>query len=262
MVERIRSKIVEIERKKNIRVINSCVSGSRSFNLHNENSDIDLRLIYVDHPDWYFKLNKDNDCFEERDGDLDIVGFNMHKSIKSIIDSNAAFHEWVKSPLVIERSITPMAGIEHFCKKFYNPLRVYHYYDKVGKTTIRELQGERAKYGEDSLTPEMIKLITLYVRCTLSKTLCNSFSSIPLNFSALVHDAKVPVSLKGLICGYMDFIDTYNGTGSIEDVNVMLGSLMMFNTGIDERNIQASEFVDPSEIFKFHRDLVIRRCGV
>lgn len=56
MRTRIMNLLREFEQKYEIRILLAVTSGSRSFGYASEESDWDVRFIYVHKPQWYFSI--------------------------------------------------------------------------------------------------------------------------------------------------------------------------------------------------------------
>ena len=61
MTEIIKGKLLEIERKENIKILLAVESGSRAWGFPSPDSDYDVRFIYVRPKEEYLKLNRTRD---------------------------------------------------------------------------------------------------------------------------------------------------------------------------------------------------------
>ncbi len=83
--------LLRIQREQNFRIVYACESGSRAWGFPSEDSDYDVRFIYVNPPDWYLSVNLENqpDVFELPITDsLDISGWDLRKALKLLYKSN------------------------------------------------------------------------------------------------------------------------------------------------------------------------------
>src|SRR5512134_2562557 len=92
--------LAEIERNHGVRVLYACESGSRAWGFASPDSDYDVRFIYVNDLDWYLSVEDHRDVIEIMDGDLDLSGWDLRKSLKLLRKSNPALIEWLSSPIV------------------------------------------------------------------------------------------------------------------------------------------------------------------
>jgi hypothetical protein len=81
--------LTEIERKKNIKILYACETGSRAWGFPSPDSDFDIRFMYMHERDWYLSLNVKKDTIEIMDGDLDVTGWDLKKSLTLLKKSNA-----------------------------------------------------------------------------------------------------------------------------------------------------------------------------
>ncbi|MCI5056122.1 MAG: nucleotidyltransferase domain-containing protein, partial [Flavobacteriales bacterium] len=92
MKERIQEEINLLAKAREIKVILACETGSRVWGFASPDSDYDVRMIYVKPLDWYLKLNEGKDTLEVMldDGELDITGWELRKTLRLLKKSNAA----------------------------------------------------------------------------------------------------------------------------------------------------------------------------
>ena len=75
MRERIKETLEQIEKTHRVKVLYECESGSRGWGFAYQDSDYDVRFIYVHQPDWYLALDKKRDVIEKPiDDELDVAG--------------------------------------------------------------------------------------------------------------------------------------------------------------------------------------------
>ena len=60
----IKSKLTDIERKENFKIIYACESGSRAWGFNSPDSDYDVRFIYLRNTIDYLKINPLKDTYE------------------------------------------------------------------------------------------------------------------------------------------------------------------------------------------------------
>ena len=100
MKSRIQHELNEIEKNYNIKIIYACESGSRAWGFASSDSDYDVRFIYTHPKDWYLTIAEKRDVIENPlDGDLDINGWDIRKSLILLRKSNSPLLEWISSPI-------------------------------------------------------------------------------------------------------------------------------------------------------------------
>lgn len=104
----------KIEEIENVRIIMAVESGSRAWGFASEESDYDVRFIYVRKPKDYLKLNEIRDVIEWKlDDTLDINGWDIKKVLQLLHKSNPTVFEWFSS------SIIYLATDEYYVLKNY-----------------------------------------------------------------------------------------------------------------------------------------------
>jgi predicted nucleotidyltransferase len=124
----IRQKLAEVEQRESVRILHAVESGSRAWGFASQDSDYDVRFIYLREPAFYLRLGKTRDVIEwQLDETLDINGWDLQKMLRLLHNSNPTLFEWANSPIVYhttpEWEPISRALPEHFLPK----PGVYHY---------------------------------------------------------------------------------------------------------------------------------------
>ncbi len=132
----------QVERENDVRVLLAVESGSRAWGFHSAESDWDVRFVYVHRLDWYLKVNEGRDVIEHMyDDDVDLVGWELRKTLRLFQKSNPALMEWLHSPIVYradEGFLSRLRGLE---PAYFNPIKtMYHYASIYIKHDKRYLQ--------------------------------------------------------------------------------------------------------------------------
>lgn len=130
--ERIEQALQDIQREEQIRILYACESGSRAWGFASEDSDYDVRFIYVHQRDWYLRINvaSDSDVVERPIVDeLDLSGWDLPKTLKLLKKSNPPLLEWLNSPIVYLKDNEFTKRLKELMPEFYSPIACrYHYY--------------------------------------------------------------------------------------------------------------------------------------
>ena len=124
----IQSKLREIEREEDCRILLAVESGSRAWGFASPDSDYDVRFIYVRAKERYLSLERRRDVIELPINDeLDINGWDADKALRLIHKSNPTVFEWFASPVVylttpeaalfrtvMLRYFSPKSGASHY----------------------------------------------------------------------------------------------------------------------------------------------------
>lgn len=150
-MEAMREVIIEqlnrIEKEEHVRILYACESGSRAWGFPSQDSDYDVRFIYVRQPDWYLSIFDKRDVIERPISDLlDISGWDLRKTLNLYLKSNPPLLEWLASPIqyaehcgVAEqlRTISPLTFHPKSC--------MYHYLSMARGNFRMYLQGEQVR---------------------------------------------------------------------------------------------------------------------
>jgi hypothetical protein len=147
MKNRIVKELNEIEKNYDVKVIYACESGSRAWGFASEDSDYDVRFIYVHPKDWYLTIADKRDVIEiPFDGELDISGWDIRKSLKLLRKSNSPLLEWLSSPIRY-RNVSPVmnAFVELSTDAFLPESSCHHYLSMAQNIIANFYDGEDAK---------------------------------------------------------------------------------------------------------------------
>lgn len=180
--------LTEIEQKKKIKILYACETGSRAWGFPSPDSDYDIRVIYMHERDWYLSLSHKKDTIEHMDGDLDITGWDLKKSLTILKKSNASLIERFQSP--VEYYSVP--GFKEEFKKlvesYYSPTAAFFHHYSLAKKFREEIDGK-----------EEFKLKSFFylVRSLLS---CNWIlqdkTVLPMHIEGLMQYLEEPVKAK------------------------------------------------------------------
>lgn len=146
MQQLIVKKLDEIERQENVRILLAVESGSRAWGFASEDSDYDVRFIYVRPRNDYLRLEKFRDVIElPLEGELDINGWDLDKTLRLLHSSNPTLFEWFSSPIVYRE--TPFADdFRSVMFKYFSTRRgLYHYLSMANGNYREYLKGEMVK---------------------------------------------------------------------------------------------------------------------
>lgn len=120
----------------------ACESGSRAWDIESEDSDYDVRWVYIRTPRWYLSLAEKKDVIETRavrnGREVDAAGWDLRKFLGLTKKSNASPFEWVFScPSYYYNSFFRSAAHIHM-PYYFNPVQLaYHYRGMANKHWYR-----------------------------------------------------------------------------------------------------------------------------
>lgn len=128
MIEVIKQKLKEIEKKENVKILLAVESGSRAWGFESPDSDYDVRFIYIRPLEHYLKLEKTSDVIEwQLDEVFDINGWDLRKALQLFYKGNLTLFEWNNSPIIYQISDF-WKEIQTEVNYFFNiKSGVYHY---------------------------------------------------------------------------------------------------------------------------------------
>jgi len=105
MEDKIRELFNDLEKKKNIKIIYAAEAGSRAYDLASNNSDYDLRFIFVRRVEDYIKIESEPDVIDKYNNSgintsvFDFQGFEIIKALRDLNKNNPSLIEWLHSPI-------------------------------------------------------------------------------------------------------------------------------------------------------------------
>jgi len=196
MNEAILTKLSEIEAKENIVILYACESGSRAWGFPSDNSDHDIRFLYLRPYDWYLSIEQKRDVLEYKlEGDLDINGWDLRKALGLFQKSNPPLFEWLNSPIKYFEKYSTADKMRQLMPVYYSPIACAHHYLHMAQGNYREyLNGEQV----------WLKKYFYVLRPLLAiKWIERGFGPIPTEFGILVNriieDFKLKAEIEQLV---------------------------------------------------------------
>ena len=136
-----------------MRVLYACESGSRAWGFESQDSDYDVRFVYVRTRDWYLSIDveRKRDVIElPISDDLDICGWDVRKTLQLFYKSNPPLNEWLVSPIVYMQHGEFASRLRKLAPDSYNPIAGHYHYLRMADNNFRSyLKGDivrRKKY--------------------------------------------------------------------------------------------------------------------
>lgn len=196
MNETILAKLSKIEAKENIVILYACESGSRAWGFPSDNSDYDIRFLYLRPYDWYLSIEQQRDVLEYKlEGDLDINGWDLRKALGLFRKSNPPLFEWLNSPIKYLEKYSTAEKMRQLMPVYYSPVACAHHYLHMVQGNYREyLNGEQV----------WLKKYFYVLRPLLAiKWIESDFGPIPTEFGILVNrmieDFKLKAEIEHLV---------------------------------------------------------------
>lgn len=147
MRERVLSELKRIEQAYQVKVLYACESGSRGWGFASPDSDYDVRFIYVHQPEWYFQITPGRDVIERPlDDELDISGWELHKTLGLLKAGNPTLMEWLDSPIAYYIDKPFCQQLRKIALNYFSDVRArYHYLSMAKKNFRGYLQGDTVR---------------------------------------------------------------------------------------------------------------------
>lgn len=142
----IQSKLRDLAVASNVKILLAIESGSRAWGFPSEDSDYDVRFIYVREQDDYLSVREFRDVIETPlvndeflKVPIDLNGWDVRKALRLGLKSNAVLIEWLKSPVqyMADKNILPQFH-DFILRNADIPSLLYHY-DRLAKHAWQEI---------------------------------------------------------------------------------------------------------------------------
>lgn len=152
MNEIIQKKLLEIQKKYQVKILYAIESGSRAWGFPSKDSDYDVRFIYIHHPEWYLSIDPQGiggkrDVIEEPINNLlDISGWEITKALRLFRKNNPPLLEWLRSDIIYYQKYSFIENMKSLETEVFYPNSMLYHYLNMAKNNYREyLQGEQVR---------------------------------------------------------------------------------------------------------------------
>jgi predicted nucleotidyltransferase len=128
MEKLIKEKLQEVENQYGVSILLACETGSRAWGFPSPDSDYDVRFIYRHPKAGYLSIDDHQDTIEFLSGDLDLVGWDIRKSLKLLRKSNAAMFERLQSPIIYRQQAGFREQLHRLAPDYYSCRAGLHHY--------------------------------------------------------------------------------------------------------------------------------------
>lgn len=199
MQEVIARELDAIESRENVRLLFAIESGSRAWGFPSPDSDYDVRFVYARPVDWYLSLEPGRDVIElPLEGDLDINGWDIKKTLSLLLKPNPVALEWLSSPIRYRWNDYVCDDLIAFSQRVaHGPACLHHYLHLGGR--------QWQVYVEDKVQVNLKKYLYV-VRPAMAIRWIRLYPEQipPMNFHALRAGIDLPQQLTTAL---MDLLD-------------------------------------------------------
>ena len=178
--QRVRGALNRLEAEKDVRVLYACESGSRAWGFASNDSDYDVRFLYVHRREWYLSIETGRDVIEAPLTDeLDVSGWELRKALRLLRKSNPPLLEWMKSPVVYHHDPVFTHEFGELAEMFYSPLRCFAHY-------LHMAFGNWRDYLEGRDQVSLKKYLYVFRPLLACRWIERSLGQVPMLFQELV----------------------------------------------------------------------------
>lgn len=136
-----------IEATHPVRVLYACESGSRAWGVPSQDSDYDVRFIYIHPSDWYLSIDEGRDVIELPIHDrLDVSGWDIRKALRLFRKSNPSMLEWLQSDIIYAENGSAAERIRGLMPAVFSPRTCVQHYLNMARNNFRsELQRDTVR---------------------------------------------------------------------------------------------------------------------
>jgi predicted nucleotidyltransferase len=129
MKQEIVQELKKLEQEKGFKILYAVESGSRAWGFASQNSDWDVRFIYIHPKDWYLEIDQNKDNYNKiLENDIDLSGWDLQKTLKLLRKSNPPLLEWLNSSIVYVENDSFLKGMKELAIHYFNPKSCMHHY--------------------------------------------------------------------------------------------------------------------------------------
>lgn len=212
----IQQRLREIEKTQKCVVFFAVEAGSRAWGMESQDSDYDVRFVY-NRPDAQYQmlLSQSRDIIEHKDGDLDIVGWDVRKALKLLRKSNISMLEHLRSPIIYTEFSTLRRDLLELAERQWSPrvaalhhlgLAEGHYrkYMKFGAETklkhalycLRSVLSAFYMFGNSNLPPVNFQELINHTGTHILNPLANELLAKKLGNESESEKYKIPHDLR------------------------------------------------------------------
>lgn len=130
------TRLEAIERDNDVRITLAVESGSRAWGFASNDSDYDVRFLYVRSHDWHCSINVEGkrDVIECPITDnLDISGWDIRKALRLLYKSNPPLLEWLHSPIIYRELHEAAKPLRATAQRYYSKTSSFYHYLHMAK---------------------------------------------------------------------------------------------------------------------------------
>jgi len=220
---RIEAELDAIERENGVRILLAVESGSRAWRFPSQDSDYDVRFIYMQQVENYLAVIPRRDVIERpTDAILDVNGWDLRKAMQLMVRSNAILLEWLCSPVRyrnVDEVTRPFAAL---ARETADLTVLSYHYDRQARQSFEQISsatsGVRLKAYFYALRAA---LCLLWIR--------SRHAPPPMDLPALMAGLDLPDALRqsvGQLLARKARSDEHDLTDRINEIDSLVGAIL------------------------------------
>ncbi len=249
---KIQDYIRQVESRYDVDVLLACETGSRAWGFSSPDSDYDVRFIYRHRKEWYLSLTEGKDSIDLMfdDGNMDISGWELRKTLRLLTKSNPPLLERIKSGIVYHSNPEFVSGINILSDKMYSKVATLYHYIGMSRKSFADVE-----------SPNKYKLKKLFyaLRAAMAcKWIIERDEIPPVYFPTMIKELDFDIAIKDRIAYLIDYKskqdESYYHSGELELIHLIkelldyadLNSKLMIsaNGNIEELNVFFRQIID------------------
>jgi uncharacterized protein len=192
IAEAIQDRLSRIEKTEDVTVLYACESGSRAWGFESEDSDYDVRFIYLRQTSDYLAIERGSGVIERPiDNGFDLSGWDLIKALELFRKSNPPLLEWIQSPIVYRSTSSLAERLRNLLPQFYSPRACMYHYLHMADGNFREYLK-----GEEVWTKKYFYVLRPVLACLWIE---NGLGVVPTEFHKLVEAVVTDRKLRDAI---------------------------------------------------------------
>ena len=137
--ETIQARLKEVGKEHHIRILYACESGSRAWGFESQDSDYDIRFLYVRNVEDYITVEAPRDVIEIPADDVwDMNGWDLAKALKLLVKGNSNLLEWLRSPIQYIENPQFCQALLDLAKNSVSFKKLFYCYLGMARSNYRE----------------------------------------------------------------------------------------------------------------------------
>ena len=231
----------KIETEFNIKILYAVESGSRGWGFSNENSDYDVRFIYVRPLNDYLSIENKRDVIDIHDlgdrdykYDLDFSGWDITKTLLLHRKSNPALREYIIHDMVYRGNVDFLDGLPSFdlntLKHAYGSMTYNNY--------MKYIKGAHT----DDFSPRVVKTYCYCIRQILAWILIDEYD-----------DVNAPINIDDLLERFKNDNNTVIGEGLLKDMRDLIE---FYKSGCKSNKLNEAQILRLSKFISIYLDIM------